>query len=187
MRRAGDRLRCRENDRRRVHDQLARRFCQGRLRPSHLPQLQAPDPAVHPPAFGPLKLSTLTSGHVQSLYASKPRGVKPLKPSSVQYIHAVLHRALEQAVRFHMIPFDPAARVDPPKVRQDEITPLNTEQSRTLLAAAEDSGAAKLSGRLKWSDVDLVKGTFGWPGSYRGCATVTDLCSQSRRMPAGAP
>ena len=98
------------------------------------------------PAFGPLKLSTLTSGHVQSLYASKPRGAKPLKPSSVRYIHAVLHRALEQAVRFHMIPFDPASRVDPPKVRQDEITPLNTEQSRTLLAAAEDSGAAKLSG-----------------------------------------
>src|SRR5215204_1974591 len=50
------------------------------------------------PTVGRLKLSKLTAAHVQSLYAAKLR--EGLKPSSVRYIHAVVHRALEQAVRF---------------------------------------------------------------------------------------
>ena len=53
------------------------------------------------PALGRVKLERLTAAHVQSLYASKLRD--GLKPSSVRYIHAVLHRALEQAVRFHLL------------------------------------------------------------------------------------
>ena len=87
------------------------------------------------PAFARLKLSKLTAAHIQSLYAAKLRD--GLKPSSVRYIHAVLHRALEQAVRFSLIPFNPASRVDPPKIRQDEITPLDAEQARTFLEAAK--------------------------------------------------
>jgi integrase len=47
------------------------------------------------PAFARLKLSKLTAAHIQSLYAAKLRD--GLKPASVRYIHAVLHRALEQA------------------------------------------------------------------------------------------
>jgi integrase len=86
------------------------------------------------PAFGRLKLSRLTAAHIQSLYAAKLRD--GLKPSSVRYIHAVLHRGLEQAVRFNLIPFNPAARVDPPKIRQEEITPLDAEQARRFLHAA---------------------------------------------------
>jgi hypothetical protein len=65
------------------------------------------------PAFGRIKLSKLTAAHILGLYAAKLRD--GLKPSSVRYIHAVLHRALEQAVRFNLIPFNPAARVDPPR------------------------------------------------------------------------
>jgi integrase len=87
------------------------------------------------PTIGRLKLSKLTAAHVQSLYAAKLR--EGLKPSSVRYIHAVLHRGLEQAVRFSLIPFNPAARVDPPKVRQEEITPLDSEQARVFLEAAK--------------------------------------------------
>jgi integrase len=120
------------------------------------------------PAFARLKLSKLTAAHIQSLYAAKLRA--GLKPSSVRYIHAVLHRALEQAVRFNLIPFNPAARVDPPKVWQEEITPLDAEQARTLLDAAAKSGdrfeclyvlsltvglrMGEALG-LKWSDIDL--------------------------------
>jgi integrase len=63
------------------------------------------------PAFAKLKLSKLTAAHIQSLYAAKL--CEGLKPSSVRYIHAVLHRALEQAVRFHLIPLNPAARETP--------------------------------------------------------------------------
>jgi integrase len=123
------------------------------------------------PAFGRLKLSKLTAAHIQSLYAAKLRD--GLKPSSVRYIHAVLHRALEQAVRFNLIPFNPAARVDPPKIRQEEITPLDAEQARKFLHAARGDRFEALyvlslttglrmgeALGLRWSDVDLDAGTL---------------------------
>lgn len=123
------------------------------------------------PTIGRHKLSKLTAAHVQSMYAAKLR--EGLKPSSVRYIHAVLHRALEQAVKFHLIPFNPASRVDPPKVRQEEITPLNAEQARAFLDACKDDRHECLyvvsltcglrmgeALGLKWSDVDLDTGTL---------------------------
>jgi integrase len=123
------------------------------------------------PAFGRLKLSKLTAAHIQSLYAAKLR--VGLKPSSVRYIHAVLHRALEQAVRFDLIPFNPASKVDPPKIRQEEITPLDAEQSRRFLHSARGDRFEALyvlslttglrmgeALGLRWSDVDLDAGTL---------------------------
>src|ERR687896_1551217 len=72
------------------------------------------------PAFGKLKLSKLTAAHLQSLYAAKLRD--GLKPSSVRYIHAVLHRALGKAVDLRLIARNPAASADPPRVRHEEMT-----------------------------------------------------------------
>lgn len=118
------------------------------------------------PTVGRIKLSKLTAAHIQSLYAAKLRD--GLKPSSVRYIHAVLHRSLEQAVRFHLIPFNPAARVDPPKVKQEEITPLDPKQARKFLDAARSDRFEALyvlsltvglrmgeALGLRWSDIDL--------------------------------
>ena len=123
------------------------------------------------PAIGKVKLSKLTSAHVQSLYAAKLRD--GLKPSSVRYIHAVLHRALEQAVRFNLIPTNPASKVDPPKIRQDEITPLDSQQARVFLDATNGDRFACLytvsltcglrmgeSLGLKWSDISLEDKTL---------------------------
>jgi len=63
------------------------------------------------PALGNVKLSRLTPAHLQSLYAAKLR--EGMKPASVRQIHAILHKALEQAVRFNLIPANPASKVDP--------------------------------------------------------------------------
>jgi integrase len=84
-----------------------------------------------------------------------------------------LHRALEQAVRFHLIPFNPASRVDPPKVRQDEIAPLDAEQARRLLDAAKGDPLEALyvvsltcglrigeALGLRWTNIDLDAGTL---------------------------
>ena len=89
------------------------------------------------PAVGRVKLSKLNPAHVQGLYAKKLRD--GLKPSSVRYIHAVLRRALEQAVRWNLIPRNPAAVVDPPKVRQEEIEPFDPEEARAFLRAAGEA------------------------------------------------
>jgi integrase len=123
------------------------------------------------PALGRIKLKNLNPAHVQSLYAAKLRD--GLKPSSVRYIHAVLHRALEQAVRFNLIPSNPASKVDPPKVRQEEITPLDAEQARRFLGAAKGDRFECLyvlsltcglrmgeALGLRWADIDLDAGTL---------------------------
>ena len=123
------------------------------------------------PAFGSMKLSKLDTPNVQALYSAKLRD--GLKPSSVKYIHAVLHRALSKAVDLRLIPHNPAASADPPKVRQEEITPLDTDQTRVFLDAARGQKYQALyvlsltcglrmgeSLGLKWSDIDLDAGTL---------------------------
>jgi len=125
------------------------------------------------PAIGRVKLAKLNPAHVQGLYATKLR--EGLKPSSVRCIHSVLRRSLEQAVRWNLIPRNPAAIADPPKVRKEEIKPLDAEQARTLLRVAGETGdrlealyvlsltAGLRMGEalgLKWSDVDLAGGTL---------------------------
>jgi len=62
------------------------------------------------PAFGTMRLSKLDTPNIQALYTAKLQD--GLKPSSIRYIHAVLHRA----------------------------TPLDSEQARALLDAAAKSG-----------------------------------------------
>src|SRR5215208_1111301 len=76
------------------------------------------------PAIGRIKLEALRKFHIDRLYLdllrAKPEGVG-LAPSSVRRIHAVLHAALEEAVRGDLIPRNPATHANKPKVRQEEI------------------------------------------------------------------
>ena len=86
------------------------------------------------PVIGRIKLTKLTHVHVQGLYRQmQDRG---LSARTVQYTHAVLHRALKQAVRWHMIPRNVCEAVDVPQVSQGEIRPLNEDQARRLLRTA---------------------------------------------------
>jgi len=123
------------------------------------------------PAFGKMKLSKLDTPNVQALYTAKLRD--GLKPSSIRYIHAVLHCALEKAVELRLIARNPAASARPPKISQEEITPLDAEQSHGFLEAARGDRFECLyvlsltcglrmgeSLGLKWSDIDLDAGTL---------------------------
>jgi len=86
------------------------------------------------PALGRVKLRKLTHVHVQHLYREmQDRG---LSARTVQYTHAVLHRALKLAVRWSMIPRNVCEGVDVPQVRPEEMRPLNAEQARRLLRSA---------------------------------------------------
>jgi integrase len=123
------------------------------------------------PEFGTMKLSKLDTPNIQSMYAAKLRD--GLKPSSVEYIHAVLHRGLEKAVDLRLILRNPAASADPPKARQYEIEPLASDEARKLLDAARGEKFEPLyilslmcglrmgeALGLKWSDIDLEAGTL---------------------------
>lgn len=123
------------------------------------------------PALGKYKLDKLAPPQIQRLYRSKLDD--GLSPSSVRYIHAVLHRSLEQAVKWQLIPRNPADSVDPPKIRQEELEPLDAEQARRLLQEARGDRLECLyvvsltmglrcgeALGLKWSDIDLDEGTL---------------------------
>ena len=123
------------------------------------------------PAFGKMKLSKLDTPNIQALYTAKLRD--GLKPSSVRYIHAVLHCALGKAVELGLIPRNPAANARPPKIRQEEIRLLDAQQARVLLEAAKGDRFECLyvlsltcglrmgeALGLKWSDIDLDAGTL---------------------------
>jgi integrase len=86
-------------------------------------------------AIGIGKLKALSPMHVQGLYRSMlDRG---LSSRTVQYTHAVLHRALKQAMRWGLVPCNVCEDVDRPQLKRDEIQPLNQEQTRRLLQAAK--------------------------------------------------
>jgi integrase len=123
------------------------------------------------PALGKMKLSKLDTPNIQALYTAKLQA--GLKPASIRYIHAVLHCALEKAVDLRLIARNPAASARPPKIYQEEITPLDVEQAHVLLEAAKGDRFECLyvlsltcglrmgeALGLKWSDIDFDVGTL---------------------------
>ena len=73
------------------------------------------------PAFGAVKLTTLTTPAIQALYNRK----KDLSAKSIRNVHGVLHKALEQAVDIDYIHANPASKCKLPRVEKADIKPLD--------------------------------------------------------------
>jgi integrase len=86
------------------------------------------------PALGRIKLKKLAPAHVQSFYQDRLDAGSA--PASVNKLHVVLHKALDQAVRWNMIPRNPTEVVRAPRPTPKEMHPLSADQTRTLLEAA---------------------------------------------------
>lgn len=86
------------------------------------------------PALGSIKLKALSPAHVQGLYRQKLDS--GLSPASVRYIHAVLHRALKQALRWGLVPSNVSEAVDLPKLVNAEVDALLPKEARAFLEAA---------------------------------------------------
>ena len=69
------------------------------------------------PHLGGVPLAKLTAFQIHGLYSCLEQAGKSAE--TIRLVHAVLHRALKQAVRWRLIPFNMAADVDRPKVGQD--------------------------------------------------------------------
>ena len=65
------------------------------------------------PALGRLKLKKLTSAHLAGFY--QDRLAAGFAPASVNKLHVTLHKALEQAVKWHMVPRNVAEAVKAPR------------------------------------------------------------------------
>jgi integrase len=123
------------------------------------------------PTLGRLKLKNLTTTHVRGLYREKlDHG---LSPTSVQRVHALLHKALKQAVHDGLVPRNITETVKAPRQSRKEMSTLTREQARHFLNEAKGDRLAALyllaihtglrQGELlglKWNDVDLDRGTL---------------------------
>src|SRR5207244_1336884 len=106
-----------------------------------------------------------------------------LSPRTVQFLHAVLHRALKQAMRWNIIARNPADAVQSPSPKRPEFHSLSEEQAKALLDAAKGDPLealytlALMTGMrqgeilgLRWQDIDLdagrleVRHTLQWLG-----------------------
>ncbi len=123
------------------------------------------------PSLGSMRLEKLNALQVQSFYRERlDAGVSARR---VQYVHVTIRKALKDAVRWRLLPFNVADAVTPPRPTKPEITPLTAEQVKMLLAAASGDRLEALyvlavtTGMrigemfgLKWSDVNLDAGTL---------------------------
>lgn len=122
------------------------------------------------PGLGDIRLDRLTAQHIQSAYGDLLRS--GLSPSTVRLAHAVLDRALRDAVRRGAVPRNPADHVDLPKKVEPELTVWTLEEARRFDRASEGNRLhalfrlALLGGLrrgellgLMWQDVNWERST----------------------------
>lgn len=129
------------------------------------------------PQLGKHQLSKLEPEQIQALLntllASGGKGGKPLSPRTVQYVRAILRRALNQAHKWGYVARNVAVLTDAKKVRRYEPVILSPAQSQQLLNAAAGSrlialytvalGLGLREGEvlgLRWRDISLEQHTL---------------------------
>ena len=143
------------------------------------------------PILGRLRLKNLNALHLQGLY--RERMDSGLSGSTVQKVHHVLHKALAQAVKWDLMPRNPADSVKAPTPNPKEMNPLSACEARKLLEAARGNRLEALyvlaihTGMrrgellgLKWKDLDLENATV------RVRRTLTRV-DGGRRLALGEP
>ena len=123
------------------------------------------------PSIGKVALARLSPQHLQRLYGKRLDA--GLSPQSVRHLHAVLHRALEQATRWNLVVRNVADLVTPPRAQRHEMKTFDPAQARLLLGAAKGDKLeafyvlAVTTGMrlgellaLRWQDVDIEEGSI---------------------------
>src|ERR1051326_1122064 len=148
------------------------------------------------PALGRLPLAKLTPQHVQKFMNEKLAA--GLSARTVQYLRAVLSRALSQALRWNLVARNVATLVDAPKTSRKAVRVMSPEEVTQFLEAAKGQRFEPLllvaistglrQGELlglRWEDVDLSASLIRVRHSIQrlgGKLTLTDLkTDRSRR------
>jgi integrase len=129
------------------------------------------------PSLGSVQLQKLSPAQINALYAklgrSGKRNGQGLTALSVRHVHAVLHRAFKDAVRWGRLARNPADLADPPRVAAHghELRTWSAEQLAAFLNSQHDDRLYALwhtlamtglrrgeALGLRWEDVDLEAG-----------------------------
>jgi integrase len=147
------------------------------------------------PTLGHVPLQKLTPAHMQACYSAllkgdQGRGQAGVSARTVRYVHAILHRALKEAVGLGLVSRNVTDAVAPPKAPRPPIKSWDVADVRRFLeAAATDEYSpiwlialhtgmrrGELLG-LRWQDVDLAHGVL------RVCQSATTVKSGDRFTP----
>jgi integrase len=93
------------------------------------------------PLLGGLMLTKLRPEQISVAYAKalasgRRDGQGGLSPRTVTHMHRVLREALQQALRWQLLPRNPADAVKPPKVERKQMKVLDTDGTAALIEAA---------------------------------------------------
>lgn len=118
------------------------------------------------PSLQQITLTGLKPQHIQKLHAEKKKS--GLSNRTIQIIHNVLHKGLDNAVKTGLLAFNPVDRVEYPKIQRHEHKTLSDKDIMILLEMARTSEYYPLfytiiftgmrrseALSLNWSDVDL--------------------------------
>ncbi len=123
------------------------------------------------PALGHVALTKLRPEQVQAMHASMLELGRSAK--TIANAHGVLHAALEQAVRWRLVPLNIASLVRPPRRKRPEMSVLSPAQVHQLIDTADSAndplaplwalalGTGLRQGELlglTWADCDLDRG-----------------------------
>ncbi|MFC1998852.1 tyrosine-type recombinase/integrase [Chloroflexota bacterium] len=119
------------------------------------------------PALGRIKLTKLKPEHLQKHYTDKLK--EGLSTSTVRYQHAVIHIALQTAVKWGLANRNVADAVDPPRKQRKEMETWSEEEVKQFIASVKDTPYYALfctnlfTGMrrsellaLRWQDVDFI-------------------------------
>lgn len=97
------------------------------------------------PAMGHLKIDKIKPLHLIEFYKNlqengirKDKKTGGLSPQTIKHHHRLIHAIFETAVKdWHLLSFNPAADLKPPKVQKLEAAHYNEEDAKALLAALD--------------------------------------------------
>lgn len=123
------------------------------------------------PALGHVQLAKLEPVQVQAMMNAKLES--GLSPRTVQYLRAVLRRAIGQALKWGLVARNVVTLTDPPRVTRPEMQTLTPPQARVFLDAVRSDRLEALYAvalamglrqgealGLRWQDVDLDAGVL---------------------------
>lgn len=121
------------------------------------------------PDMGSITLTQLRSEHLQKHYTARLN--TGLSARTVRYHHAVIHKALQTAVKWGLVSRNMADGVDIPRIHRTEMKTWNEDEVSCFLEATKDSlyyelfYIALFTGMrrsellaIRWADVDLLLG-----------------------------
>lgn len=123
------------------------------------------------PVLGYHQLQKLSPQHVQAFYTKKLK--EGLSSTTVNGLHAMLHKALEDAVRYNLVARNICDAVSPPRRARYEIQPFSMEQAQQFLTIVKGHSLEALfvlaitTGMrrgeilaLKWQDINFSQNSL---------------------------